>query len=170
MPRFPKPFFKEGRGVWYVEIRKKQHILGPHREVALTRYHELMREKPKPVHHTMALGIVDAFFGCVKDNKSPPLSFRNGTPKKSSGQPPDRADARLQQNGKPASARIAAGVNRPSGDQASRSIGGTVRPSIPNSRRQAVALGGRPIAAQSTSVSPVPIVPGEACLRPQPGR
>jgi hypothetical protein len=71
MPHYPKPFFKEGRGVWYVEIGRKPHNLGPDCEVAFTRYHELMREKRKPVDHTMALGIVDAFFGWVKGNKSP---------------------------------------------------------------------------------------------------
>ena len=71
MPHFPKPFFKEGRGVWYVEIDRKQHNLGPDKEAAYARYHELMRAKPKPVDATMALGVIDAFFGWVKSNKAP---------------------------------------------------------------------------------------------------
>ena len=44
MARFPKPFFKKARGVWYVEIRRKQINLGSDREVAFRRYHELMAE------------------------------------------------------------------------------------------------------------------------------
>jgi hypothetical protein len=71
MPHFPKSFFKESRGVWYVEIDRKQHNLGPDRVAAFARYHELMRKKPTPVDVTMALGAVDAFFGWVKSNKAP---------------------------------------------------------------------------------------------------
>ena len=71
MAHFPKPFFKEGRGLWYVEIDRKQHNLGSDRDAAFARYHELMKKKPKPVDNTMALGVVDTFFGWVKDNKSP---------------------------------------------------------------------------------------------------
>jgi hypothetical protein len=71
MPRFPKPFFKDGRGVWHVGINRKQHNIGPEKEATFDRYHELMREKPKPINCTTALGIVDAFFGWVKENSSP---------------------------------------------------------------------------------------------------
>ena len=41
MPHFPKPFFKKGRGVWYVEIDRKQINLGPDRDEAFRRYHQL---------------------------------------------------------------------------------------------------------------------------------
>lgn len=29
MPHFPKPFFRQNRGLWYVQVRGKQHNLGP---------------------------------------------------------------------------------------------------------------------------------------------
>ena len=47
MPHFPKPFFKKGRGVWYVEIDRKQVNLGPDRDEAFRRYHQLMTQ-PQP--------------------------------------------------------------------------------------------------------------------------
>lgn len=34
MPHFPKPFFKERRGIWYVEIDRKQYNLGPDKDQA----------------------------------------------------------------------------------------------------------------------------------------
>ena len=48
MPHFPKPFFKKSRGVWYVEIGRKQINLGADRDEAFRLYHQLMgqsREK-----------------------------------------------------------------------------------------------------------------------------
>ena len=42
MPHFPKPFFRTGRGVWYVEIDRRQINLGPDRDEAFRHYHELM--------------------------------------------------------------------------------------------------------------------------------
>ncbi len=44
MARFPKPFFKKASGVWYVEIHRKQINLGPDREEAFRKYHELMAD------------------------------------------------------------------------------------------------------------------------------
>lgn len=38
----PKPFFKNSRNRWYVEIDGKQHNLGPDEESANELYHELM--------------------------------------------------------------------------------------------------------------------------------
>jgi hypothetical protein len=51
MPKFPKPFFRTGRG-WYVQLDGKQIRLasGPKnvdtQSVALERYHNLMAERP----------------------------------------------------------------------------------------------------------------------------
>jgi len=44
MPHFPKPFSKKSRGVWYVEIDRKQHNLGADRDEAFQRYHQLMAQ------------------------------------------------------------------------------------------------------------------------------
>jgi hypothetical protein len=62
MPHFPKPFFKKGRGVWYVEIERKQHNLGPDEDEAFRRYHQLMaKPRPKAVSADSVLGIIDVF-------------------------------------------------------------------------------------------------------------
>lgn len=42
MPRFPKPWFRKDRSSWYVQLDRKQHNLGPDRERAFRRYHDLM--------------------------------------------------------------------------------------------------------------------------------
>jgi integrase/recombinase XerD len=44
MPHFPKPFFKKSRGVWYIEVGRKQVDLGPDRKEAFRRYHALMAQ------------------------------------------------------------------------------------------------------------------------------
>ena len=53
MPRFPKPFFRDDRGLWYVQIEGKQHNLGRDKGEAFRRYHLLM-QAPKPVASTLA--------------------------------------------------------------------------------------------------------------------
>ena len=42
MSHYPKPFFRPGRRLWYVQIQGKQINLGPDEAEALRRYHELM--------------------------------------------------------------------------------------------------------------------------------
>lgn len=72
MPHFPKPFFKKGRGVWYVEIDRKQVNLGPNRDEAFRRYHQLMAEpRQKQVAADSVLGVVDAFLDWCCKHRSP---------------------------------------------------------------------------------------------------
>jgi integrase len=68
MPHFPKPFFKRGRGLWYVEVDRRQHNLGPDREQAFSRYHELMRSRPREPDPSLVLGVLDAFLEWVRQN------------------------------------------------------------------------------------------------------
>ena len=75
MARFPKPFFKKARGVWYVEIHRKQINLGPDREEAFRNYHKLMAE---PHEASSVVGqsgslpeIVDAFLDWTLKNRAP---------------------------------------------------------------------------------------------------
>ena len=42
MPHFPKPFFVKAHGVWRVQFRGTQYNLGPDREAAFRRCHELL--------------------------------------------------------------------------------------------------------------------------------
>lgn len=62
MPHFPKPFFKKSRGLWYVEIDRKQIKLGPDRDAAFATYHKLMGEpRPTAVRSDQLSIIIDAF-------------------------------------------------------------------------------------------------------------
>ena len=45
MAHFPKPFFKQARQLWYVEIDRKQHCLGPDKDEAFRQYHVLMQSQ-----------------------------------------------------------------------------------------------------------------------------
>lgn len=69
MSHFPKPFFKQARGVWYVEIARKQHNLGPDKDEGFRRYHALMAESPKERPQRVApqslAAIIDAFLEWV---------------------------------------------------------------------------------------------------------
>jgi hypothetical protein len=42
VPHHPKPFFRSDRRLWYVQLDGRQVNLGPDREAAFDRYHELM--------------------------------------------------------------------------------------------------------------------------------
>jgi integrase len=69
MPHYPKPFFREDRGLWYVQLHGKQHNLGSDKDDAFRRYHQLM-QAPTPVESTLALGIIDGFLEWTKQHRS----------------------------------------------------------------------------------------------------
>lgn len=73
MPHFPKPFFKKARGLWYVEIDRRQINLGPDREVAFRMYHQLMSQTNRKGHGAseFLVDIVDSFLEWVSRNRSP---------------------------------------------------------------------------------------------------
>lgn len=70
MPQYPKPFFRASRALWYVQLEGRQLNLGPDRDEAFRRYHELMarrREAPVPIRGESVVAILDAFLGwCSK--------------------------------------------------------------------------------------------------------
>ena len=72
MPHFPKPFFKKARGVWYVEINRKQINLGPDEDEAFRQYHQLMG-KPREQHVSpeSLVAIIDAFLEWTHKNRAP---------------------------------------------------------------------------------------------------
>ncbi len=72
MPHFPKPFFKKGRGVWYVEIDRKQVNLGSDKDEAFRRYHQFMSQpQPKYVAADSVLGVVDAYLEWCSKHRAP---------------------------------------------------------------------------------------------------
>lgn len=71
MPHFAKPWFRPSRNTWYVEIDGKQHNLGPDKQQAFERYHELMQHQPREADCSLAVGVLDAFLTWAKNNKKP---------------------------------------------------------------------------------------------------
>ena len=71
MAHFPKPFFKKARGLWYVEINRKQINLGPDRDEAFRQYHLLMTQpREQPVSPEMVAAIIDAYLEWVQRNRA----------------------------------------------------------------------------------------------------
>jgi integrase len=73
MPKFPKPFFRTARRAWFVQVAGKQINLGPDRDAAFGRYHELMgRPKPaaQPVTADTVLSVLDAFLDWCQRHKA----------------------------------------------------------------------------------------------------
>jgi len=72
MPHFPKPYFRKGRGLWYVQIDGRQINLGPDRDDAFQHYHRLMGEpRQRHVASGSLAGVIDAFLEWVDRNRSP---------------------------------------------------------------------------------------------------
>jgi len=69
MPQFPKPFFVKARNIWRVQIEGKQHNLGPNRDQAFRRYHELM-QAPKAVASELVVGVIDGFLEWCQRHRS----------------------------------------------------------------------------------------------------
>jgi integrase len=75
MSHYPKPFFRTSRRLWYVQLDGKQINLGPDRDEAFRRYHELMA-RPKPAVRRCGSGdlvavLCDAFLDWVQKHRSP---------------------------------------------------------------------------------------------------
>ncbi|MDM4017550.1 hypothetical protein [Roseiconus lacunae] len=71
MPHFPKPFFKKARGVWYVEIDRKQVNLGPDKEEAFRQYHQLMSQpREQSASPESLIAIIDAFLEWTQNNRA----------------------------------------------------------------------------------------------------
>jgi hypothetical protein len=65
MAKFRKPFYKKSHKSWYVQLDGKQIRLGPDKDEAFDRYHELMREKKRAaklstpqLHKEYSLGLL----------------------------------------------------------------------------------------------------------------
>ncbi len=72
MPQFPKPFFKKARGVWYVEINRKQVNLGPDKDDAFRQYHQLMvQPRAQTASPESLAAIIDAFLEWNQNNRAP---------------------------------------------------------------------------------------------------
>ena len=70
MPHFPKPFFREDRGLWYVQLYGKQHNLGRDKDAAFRKYHDLMRA-PAPVASELVMGVIEGFLDWCCKHRAP---------------------------------------------------------------------------------------------------
>jgi len=71
MKKFPKPWFRPQRGVWYVTLDGKQHNLGPDKDEAFQRYHELMSKPRERVLTDSVASICDSFLEWVQKHQAP---------------------------------------------------------------------------------------------------
>ncbi|HEX3149193.1 MAG TPA: site-specific integrase [Gemmataceae bacterium] len=76
MPHFPKPYFLKSRSVWKVQIGGKQYNLGPDKEEAFRRYHEVMATPPQqsPTLSSRSISVVnvlDTFLGWCQEHRAP---------------------------------------------------------------------------------------------------
>jgi len=68
--RQPKPFYKKSHKQWYVEINRRQIALGPDKEPAWARYHEIMASRAPIGQDAKAVEILNAYLDHHKLNSS----------------------------------------------------------------------------------------------------
>jgi len=71
MARPRKPWFRKSRESWFVEIDGKQHNLGPDKEEAHRKFHELMAERPAASASGSVAELLDAFILYSEETKAP---------------------------------------------------------------------------------------------------
>jgi integrase len=72
MARIPKPWWRKDRKSWFVTINGKRYDLGPDREFAWQRFHELMAQSQKrQVASGWVLSVFDAFLEWTKRHRAP---------------------------------------------------------------------------------------------------
>ncbi|MEZ6111818.1 MAG: tyrosine-type recombinase/integrase, partial [Pirellulaceae bacterium] len=71
MKKFPKPWFRPARGVWYVTLDGKQHNLGADRDKAFETYKRLLaRPKTRRVESVSVAVLIDQFLEWVQKNRA----------------------------------------------------------------------------------------------------
>lgn len=71
MKKFPKPWYRPSRGVWYVTIDGKQINLGPDKEAAFQEYKRLLNQPRQcQVPPSSVAAIVDAFLEWTKQHRA----------------------------------------------------------------------------------------------------
>jgi integrase len=73
MARRPKPWYWKSRKIWCVYQNGEKILLGPDREVAFTRYHEIMAkpaEKCHPIERGCVAAILDDFLTWTEENRA----------------------------------------------------------------------------------------------------
>ena len=74
MAKFPQPYFCAQRGTWCVQLDTRQITLGPDRDEAFRKYHNLMagqRSFAQPVDGPLVVVLLDRFLEWCRNNKAP---------------------------------------------------------------------------------------------------
>jgi integrase len=70
--KFPRPWYRPARRLWYVTLHGKQHNLGPDEPQAFERYKELLGQRPEPAASRTApvLGLIDKFLERCREHRA----------------------------------------------------------------------------------------------------
>jgi hypothetical protein len=84
MARFRTPFFRAPRDLWYVQLDGHQINLGPDKDAAFTRWHELTaapKAAPPLPAERLVLVVVDDFLGWCQQHRAPDTYYMVSTAK-----------------------------------------------------------------------------------------
>ena len=71
MAKHPRPWYRRSRGVWYVQLHGKQYNLGPNREEAFRKFHQIMASPEPAVVQSDSLAVIlDKFLEWTKNNRA----------------------------------------------------------------------------------------------------
>jgi hypothetical protein len=74
VPHYPRPFFRAPRGLWYVQIDGRHVNLGPDRDEAFRRYHDVTargRGQPEPANRDAVVSGLGTFLDwCQKASEA----------------------------------------------------------------------------------------------------
>ncbi|MCY2952654.1 MAG: tyrosine-type recombinase/integrase [Planctomycetota bacterium] len=70
MPHFPKPYFRESRRSWFVQINGHETNLGPDKDAAFLKYHELMQQPAPLLPSEAVIVLTDAFLDWCHKNRA----------------------------------------------------------------------------------------------------
>ena len=79
MKKFPKPWYRPSRGLWYVTLNGVQHNLGPDKDAAFAQYRQLLGQPGQTAvsRHAVA-SIIDAFLDWSQKHQAERTYFRSG--------------------------------------------------------------------------------------------
>lgn len=71
MKKFPKPWYRPARGVWYVTLYGKQHNLGADKDAAFEEYKKLLNQpQSKPVRSDAVIAVIDEYLEWCQRNRA----------------------------------------------------------------------------------------------------
>lgn len=72
MKKFPKPWFRSTRGLWYVTLDGTQHNLGPDRDAAFEAYKKLLAEpKKRDIPSDAVVSLIDEYLEWCRKHRRP---------------------------------------------------------------------------------------------------